>query len=410
MSHLVNRVGKGGTAQIRAKLHEVSGDRGKTWFFSYNLRGRRIRSTRYKDRDVAAFAMRKIVDQYEAQTPYQATTLTREQLDDAQGAFLTLRDNKVGKTLGEIVSWYVSKGPRCLPITLTEAADRFLRTLNSKDMRPRTIKFYNNHLTGLKKAFGGRQLSELTTDDFRVYLNNPAWGIISQWHHRQVASMLYLWAMAEKPPLASENPLDPLPKMTKKSLRKVLHAPIVVAPTDVKAWLRAALQTPHLPFTILSFFAGMRRYEIEQFAKLPNGGWDQISFQAGSIDIPPGVGKTGKRVIVMHSTLVAWLKWLQKKGRTQFLAPNINKGLRAVKRQVFPPAADGTPNQHAKEGNLARHSYISYSLRLPGASFAQVAMNAGNTEQVIKEHYNDLQVTSKQAEEYWLLTPRTLRV
>jgi hypothetical protein len=154
----------------------------------------------------------------------------------------------------------------------------------------------------------------------------------------------------------------------------------------------------------------MRRTEIEEFAKLPQGGWPQISFDAGSIDIPPEVGKEGKRVINMHPTLVKWLRWLKRHKRIQFIAPNKNKSLRALKRLVFPPAGDGTPHRLAKAANLARHSYISYSLRLPGASFAAVAMNAGNTEQIIREYYNGLQVTSKQSHEYWSLTPDTLNL
>jgi hypothetical protein len=400
-----------GTVRIRARLHEVSGTRGKTWFFSYNLRGRRVRSRRFKDRDVAQFEIRKLEDEYEARTPYQATTLTRAELNDAQGAFLTLRDNKINKTLGEIVSWYATKGPRCAPITVADAIDKFRASLGTRGRRGRTVQDYRLMLGRLaKSSLGPRQLTELTTEDFQLYLKVPSWGTIARWHHRQMASSLYLWAKRQKPPLATENPLDQIEKMTKAGLRKVLRAPAVIAPADAKAWLQAAGKSPHLPFLVLSFFAGMRRTEIEEFAKLPQGGWPQISFDAGSIDIPPEVGKEGKRVINMHPTLVKWLRWLKRHKRIQFIAPNKNKSLRALKRLVFPPAGDGTPHRLAKAANLARHSYISYSLRLPGASFAAVAMNAGNTEQIIREYYNGLQVTSKQSHEYWSLTPDTLNL
>jgi hypothetical protein len=425
MSISIPRVKADGSVRVRAKLHEVKGPRGITWFFSYNLRRLRVRSRRFKDREKAAFEMRKIEDEYEAQTPFQATTLSRQELDDAQGAFLTLRKNNVQKTLGDIVSWYVSKGPRCVPTTITEAADLFLSTLvpleRSNPLNPgekvlqstkspRTIKGYQTMLKTLKAEFGTRCMSDLTTDDFRKFLNNPAWGHISRWHHRQVASRLYIWAMKEKPPRASENPLEPLPKMTKKGLQSVLPTPVVLTPAQAKAWLLAAEKTPHLPFTILSFFAGMRRNEIHEFAAQPDGGWSQIDFRLGRIFIPFRVGKTNKRYITMHPTLIAWLKWLKRHKRTQFVAPNINKGLRAIKREVFPPAVPGSPPKPVKTVNIARHSYISYSLQLPGASFAQTAMNAGNSEAVIKDHYNDVAVTPKQAAEFWSLTPKALKL
>ncbi|MGD1030093.1 MAG: hypothetical protein ABSA05_03040 [Opitutaceae bacterium] len=409
MAHNIPRLD--GTVRIRAQLHEVNGRRGKTWFFSYNLRGRRIRSLRFKDREKALFEIRKLEDQYEAKTPYQATTLTREQLDDAQGAFLTLRDNRIGKTLGEIASWYVAKGPRCVPITIAEATKTFLSAINNNLLRTRTIKDYRLRLGQLaKSSLGPRQMSELTSEDFRKYLQKPSWGTISQWHQRQAANRLYRWAMTQTPPLATENPLETLPKMTKRGLRKVLRSPAVVTPADTKAWLRAAAESPHLPFIVLSFFAGMRRNEIEELAKLPQGGWEQINLGAANIRIPPTVGKEGKRLVTMGPMLIEWLKWLKRHKRTRFVAPNLNKGLRAIKRRIFPPSKDGTPHRLAKEGNLARHSYISYSLRLPGASFAAVAMNAGTSEEVIKDHYNDLQVTPNQAAQYWSLTPKTLNL
>ena len=403
------------TVRIRAKLREVPGATGSTWFFTYNLRGMRIKSPRFKDREVASFEMRKIVDQYEAKTPYQATTLTREQLDDAQGAFLTLKQNKVENTLGEIVTWYLTKGPRCEPITLADAVDKFLGTLDERMKRKQTIVFYTRILGRLKKELGknerdeARQLTELTTEDFRVYLSNPSWGTISQWHHRQVASRLYLWAMKQKPRYASENPLDPLPKMTKRGLSKVLDTPLVMTPAEARLWLKAAIPRRQIAFSVLSIFAGMRRQEIQLFARLPKEGWGDIDLGSEKISIPARIGKTGKRTIVMHKTLVLWLKWLQKNGHTDFAGPNLNKALRAIKAEAF-ESDDEEVKKKTREPNIARHSYITYAVRLPGASFAHVAMNAGNTEQVIRGHYNDIDVTEKEASEFWSITPQSLKI
>jgi len=152
----------------------------------------------------------------------------------------------------------------------------------------------------------------------------------------------------------------------------------------------------------------MRRQEIQLFAKEPDGGWSAIDFGSKTISIAPEIGKTGHRMIHMHPTLIDWLRWLEKKGKPPFLAPNFNKGLRAIKAAVFPAGTDGAANIRTLEPNLPRHSFISYSLRLPGASFAEVAMNAGNTEAMIKEHYNSLQSTQEQALEYWGLTPKRI--
>ena len=57
--------------------------------------------------------------------------------------------------------------------------------------------------------------------------------------------------------------------------------------------------------------------------------------------------------------------------------------------------------------NLGRRTYISCRLALPGASFAAVANDVGNSEYLIRRHYYQ-KVTAAAAAEYFRITPDTL--
>jgi len=121
--------------------------------------------------------------------------------------------------------------------------------------------------------------------------------------------------------------------MTKKGLQSVSPTPVVLTPAQAKAWLLAA-EAPHLPFTALFLFRRMRRNEIRRVRRATRAvDGAKIDFRLGRILIPFRVGKTNKRYITMHPTLIASLKWLKRHKRTQFVAPNINRAP-AIEREV----------------------------------------------------------------------------
>jgi hypothetical protein len=385
------------TVNIRAKLHEHAGKRGKTWSFDYNLKGHRIRSPRYADKKVAEYEMEKVQSRYEIREAYQPTHLTREQIKDAEAAIVTLQTKYKIKTLTEAATWFVQHfRDASSSEKLATACDGYLTSVQGR--RERTQGEYRSHFKDLKAEFGVRTLAELTTADFQEYLNKPAWGQITRWHRRQTASRLYRWAMALKPPLAFENPLDGIGKMRKRDLRSVLPAIAILEPDEAKKLLQSAVKTEFIAFAVLGMFAGMRREEIQRFAAQPGGGWEEINFNVGTIQIGPTIGKRGKRVIQINKTLKRWLDWVKKDGRMDFYPPNLNKGWHAVRIASLPTAK-------LRRTNLSRHSFITYSLRMPKASYAQVARDAGTSEGTIREYYEDIQATAKMAATYWALTP-----
>lgn len=386
------------TQNIRAKLHEVKGPRGTTWFFSYNLRNQRIRSERFKDKDKAKYEMEKVERRYEVREAYQPTCLNREEVKDAEAAVLALRRKFPAKTLTDAAAWFVQhfRDASTSPL-LADACDAYMTSIPPA-RRESSRKEYELHFKDLKIAFGDRRLGELTTDDFRKYLEKQTWKQVSRWHRRQTASRLYNWSMAQTPPLVHENPLAGIEKMTKKGLRKVLPAVSVLSPDEVKSLLGESMKTRYIGFAVLGLFAGLRREEIKKFSAQPGGGWDHINFDTMTIQIAPDVGKNGKRVIQIKPTLASWLTWLRDQNKMRFYPVNLNKGWNAVRRNSLSEAK-------LRCTNLLRHSFITYSLRMPNASYAQISRDAGNSESMIKEHYEDVQATNEMAAAYWSMGP-----
>ena len=106
------------------------------------------------------------------------------------------------------------------------------------------------------------------------------------------------------------------------------------------------------------------------------------------------------RQITMNDTLRAWLKSIETTQKPFFSASHWHFS-KKLKRQVLSLDKASIPN-------LARHSYITYALNSPGASYAVVARNCGNSETIIKDHYEG-NATAAQAEAYFELTPRKVR-
>ena len=199
------------------------------------------------------------------------------------------------------------------------------------------------------------------------------------------------------------------------------------------------------PFIVLGAFAGIRHAEIQRLE------WKDVRFDDGSIEIQASKAKTAsRRLVPILATLKEWLLkyrqpaglvvshrnvafelhliakkanelrravWAEAHGKTEEdlkqaeaqakeMAAKRPKGkLRSQKGEV-PPGAETAEIEgwepFAWKHNALRHSFISYRLAAV-QNTAQVALEAGNSPQMIFRHYREL-VRPMDAEKWFAVT------
>jgi integrase len=139
-----------------------------------------------------------------------------------------------------------------------------------------------------------------------------------------------------------------------------------------------------LPYLVVSLFAGLRPTEARRLA------WDRITDR---ILISGDICKTGRaRSVEIDDTLRAWLDACRGQS---FCPANFENHLRRVRSLA---GIERWPQ------DVLRHSAISYYWRKTG-SFGDTAKRHGNSEAVIRKHY-DGNATVEAAAAFWALRPR----
>lgn len=203
-----------------------------------------------------------------------------------------------------------------------------------------------------------------------------------------------------------------------------------------------------IPFIVLGAFAGIRHAEIQRLE------WKDVRFDDGMIEIGASKAKTAsRRLVPILPVLKEWLQeykepaglvvehrnvafelhmiakkanevrratWAKENGKTKeelaaadaqakSLRTATKRKLRSQKGEV-PPGAQTAEIEgwepFAWKHNALRHSFISYRLAAV-KNTAQVALEAGNSPQMIFRHYREL-VRPVDAEKWFAVTPKTV--
>lgn len=129
----------------------------------------------------------------------------------------------------------------------------------------------------------------------------------------------------------------------------------------------------------LCLFAGIRPAEVGRISKDPRA----IDLENGVIHVSEASSKTHtSRTIVIQPNLREWL--LKFPNGTAYES---NYSVRAVRRQFALPK------------DVLRHTFISNHVTAFG-SFAETAIESGNTESIIRKHYY-ARVSKPDAAKFW---------
>ncbi len=238
--------------------------------------------------------------------------------------------------------------------------------------------------TGDDRRNRGVDISAITTADVQRWLDQLQLAPQTAKNFRTVLHTLFQFAEARGYVFKGGNPVADVEHISANGGKIEIFTP------DEITKLLASASADFLPCIALGAFAGLRAAEIERL------NWADIDLAGGFIHISSDNAKTrSRRLVTILPNLSAWLAPFAKQSgliwkRTQ----NDLKDERAATVK-----ASGVK----WKDNGCRHSFISYRLaEIQNA--AQVALEAGNSPNVVFKHYREL-VKPSAAKAWFAVSP-----
>jgi integrase len=327
---------------------------------------------------------------HQTETQIRATKLTDAQLHIAESAFLRLDADE--EMLLAVDYWLrhgkqnaVAESPR-----LDEAVEKFKAWLDgAKDEKGNglcTLREHSRHGLRIRvnvfhNSVPNLRVNDITPDTVEDFIGKLKVSPVTRDNYRRDLSRFFSWCIARPRRWAINNPCHEV-----RIERGEMQPPAVLTVEQCKALLKSAEPKGFLPYISVCLFAGLRPFEARRLD------WSAVNLKDREIRLEATQTKTGRaRVIAISDTLVAWLTACKKE---PFYPPNWRKQFKVIK------AAAGL---NAWPVDVMRHTAISHYFRKTG-SYGQTAEQFGNSEAIIKNHYQG-RVSSDDTKAFYALRP-----
>lgn len=313
------------------------------------------------------------------------TSMNDEQVKEAETAI-----EKLGKTytLTEAVEFFL-KNHRAPDFTIpfSEGVKIYLDECEQGGVRPRTITGKKSVLSLFTRETGNPLAHEVTAPIIQAFLKGlrakdgmtPA--TRKTWNnYRNELNHFFKWAgesdLATHRPWCFSNPVEGVRIFTAKQVSEQRSPIAITSPIEVQRLLTVLLRWRGGSLAkcfALAYFAGIRPDgELRKLAKREK---ELINLKTRTIHIPAEVSKTKEaRQVKISDSLAAWLEALENKP----IVPTNFDRLMKQARKHFELSHDET-----------RHSFISYHVAIH-RSVGDAALQAGNSESIVKKHYLNL--------------------
>ncbi len=289
---------------------------------------------------------------------------------------------KLGKTtLREAVEFFLRHNRVDVPrLTLLEIAEQFAASRRQSGCSDHYISQCKKTMSDVANAFSGKMLADLKTAELDAWLGDLPFSAKTKNGMRIILVACGNWAEGRGYLVKGGSPF---PAMIRY---KETKAPVTIfTPENITSLLAKADKTLR-PFLAIGAFAGLRMAELQRLD------WREIDLERGFITVAASKAKTRQRRLVP-------------------ISDSLNLWLTPCKRMIGPVCAHQRPQiaaaalckgfSWAKNG--LRHSYISYRLAILHDT-ARVALEAGNSPEVIFGHYREL-VTPEAAKAWFDVRP-----
>jgi len=335
-----------------------------------------------------------------------ATRLTPGQLIEAEAAYEALGDR--GTLAGAVALFLDRAAPPEAPKAITDAIRAFLKDKESEGLRPQSIcqlestcRRFSSFATGQSIVYV-HDISTAILEAFlrRIRAKNGGEASRKTWNNTRGELSSWLgWCCDNSRRWIKENPAAAI------SIRKLdgTAEPEILTVARAARMMRDAetfADGKLARFVALAMFAGIRPGsskrtpgEMDRLAAQQKPD-ELINLKTGFITIPADCSKTRKRrQIKIRPALHAWIEATDG-------------------HDIKPVNFDRLYKKFRKRHNLAhdelRHTFISMHVAA-WRSIGDAALEAGNTERVINEHYLNT-VLQSTAEAFWRIAPRGKRI
>jgi integrase len=344
------------------------------------------------------------------------------------------------RSLVDVADYFARQNLLELPSkTVADVYSEMLKAKKAEGCSERYVQDLESRVSKFVLTFGNRQVSGVNGTEIKDWLQGlqhstsrvdpkaPKVPVTNRTRNnfRLCIQTLFSFAKSQRYLPADWSEMESVP------VWKVKEEEVEVFTPDEMTLLLALAPANLVPFLSIGAFAGLRSAEIDRLD------WSKVDLESGYITVDASIAKTNsRRLVPISENLRAWLMECRKpRGKVLELANVVNalKRLATAARETETLKAetlkaetlnaeigeqkahdgqDGALGEHALplfewKHNALRHSFCSYRLA-EVKSAAQVALEAGNSPQMIFQHYREL-VTEKSAKAWFGITPETAK-
>ena len=287
-------------------------------------------------------------------------------------------------TLAEVIQEYSERIQRSFePLTCEIVSDKLITRLKSEGKSKSHTDSLHYRLKPFMAEYGDWMAANVSTEIIDDYLTAQDVAAQTKLHYRRSLYQVFEYAVQLR-----AAPFNPVKDAMKP---KVKHdEPGVLTPHQLAKLLIAA-DDDTLPGLAISFFAGLRRSEIERLD------WSEIDLDEKHIEIKAGKAKTAQRRFVpISANLKKWLTPLAQHEGSVVKSPAIwRNGIETARSDA-----------QLKEWphNAGRHSFASYHLAHHKDAGALASALGHPNPSMLFGHYRAL-VTARAAKTYWSIKP-----
>lgn len=368
-----------------------------SWRVSGWLHGLRVRKN-FKSREEAGAEMAALeAKSAQAASNVRATStfLTDDQLREAEAAFRHLTD--APKSLSFYLDYAVTNYRAAeREISIEDAAAAYLATRQQEHARGLLsacqLKDIRLQLEMLKTHFPNKTLSQLSRESLAAHCQRGNAGPKTFNNRRGVLFTFFKFSFFKD--WLAANPLEKVPHLRiahRRGSAKTLSA------EQVEKLMRHVEQLDggaFVPFFALALFAGIRPcLRAGEILKLKS---EHVRLDTGVILIEPEVSKVRmKRNVTIHPNLAAWLMAYPLE-KFPIIPANLQHARAAIAKEF------------ALSHDIMRHTFISMHVA-KFRSMGEAALQAGNSESIIRKHYLDLK-TVAEAERFFGIMPASVPI
>ena len=319
-----------------------------------------------------------------------ATRLTDDQLQQAEGAFTLIKD--MPQPLLFYVDWAVKnyRAPEHeKPVAdavreyLAKKKDDHDRTLLS----PRQLKSITYELGVLQRHFKTGPVSQFTKQSLGIYLNRGKPGLKTYNNRRGLISTFFKFCLQND--WVVTNVVEKTPHHRINHRRGSAVTITAERAAELMHFLETFADGKLVVSFALSLFAGIR--PDVRFGEIVKLQPESVRLDTGVIRIEPEVSKVRMpRNVTIQPNLAAWLR-----------------AYPLEKFAIVPPNTMNTRHRVCKKFGLThdvlRHTFISMFVA-KFRSMGEAALQAGNSEAIIRKHYLDLK-SAAEAEQFFSILP-----